>query len=444
MGAALLHSDLHAGWRFCVGRADFRIAIYDWGQFDMVTAAAIGRRPRFGGTGAGRWALAHAAGGLRPAGLSWVTALALGVSPSLATLGLGDAPGLAAPELDDVSGLTAFGLGDGPSVAGPDLGDDRQGIATEAGIAMGLDAEARHRPVMLAEALEWQGVRAGGVYVDGTLGEGGHTLGILERSEPDGVVLGIDRDPRSVAVSRRRLEGYGERAMPVHGNYADMVRIAGEYGIAAVDGILLDLGFSSRQVELDGYGFSFQRDEPLDMRYDPVGETAADIVNTAGETELADVIYQYGEERRSRAIARAIVNGRPIDTTGQLADVVARAVGGRRGGRHPATRTFQALRIAVNKELEQLQAGLAAATELLAPGGRLVAISYHSLEDRLVKEWIDRETATCVCPPELPVCVCEHQPRLRATRRRIARPSEEEQASNPRSRSARLRAVERI
>ena len=310
--------------------------------------------------------------------------------------------------------------------------------------ALASDAQPLHCPVMLAESLQFLQVAAGGVYVDGTLGEGGHTLGILQQSEPDGLVLGIDRDPRSVEASRERLIHYGNRVMLVHGNYADMQRIADRRGIAAANGILLDLGFSSHQVDLPGYGFSFQRDEPLDMRYDPVGATAADFLNTANETVLADVIFQYGEERRSRAIARAIVNGRPIATTGQLANLVARALGGRRGGRHPATRTFQALRISANQELEHLSAGLAAATELLAPGGRLVVISYHSLEDRLVKGWLDREAATCVCPPELPVCACEHQPRLRSVRRRITRPTDAEQSSNPRSRSARLRVAERI
>ena len=306
------------------------------------------------------------------------------------------------------------------------------------------DSEPFHRPVLLAESLEFMAVSAGGTYVDGTLGEGGHTQGILEASGPDGVVLGIDRDPRSLMVARGRLDRYGARARLVHGNYADMLQIAQDHGITAVDGILLDLGFSSRQINAGGYGFSFQTDEPLDMRYDRVGETAADIVNSADERELADVIYQYGEERRSRAIARAIVRSRPILTTGQLAQVVARALGGRRSGRHPATRTFQALRIAVNQELTQVEAGLAAAGELLKPGGRLAVISYHSLEDRLVKEWMDRETATCTCPPEFPVCVCQREPRFKTVRRRIVRPNDQEITENPRSRSARLRIAERI
>ena len=306
------------------------------------------------------------------------------------------------------------------------------------------DGEPIHRPVLLEETLHFLGVSAGGVYVDGTLGEGGHTQRILEESGPNGVALGIDRDPRSLAVARRRLAAFGGRARLTQGNYANMGRIAESHGIAAVDGILLDLGFSSRQVSVAGYGFSFQTDEPLDMRYDQTGETAADLVNSLSERELADVIFRYGEERRSRFIARAIARSRPVLTTGQLADVIAGAVGGRRGGRHPATRTFQALRIAVNRELEQVEAGLGAARELLKTGGRLVVIGYHSLEDRLVKEWMDRETATCICPPELPVCVCEQQPRFRAVRRRTVRPSADERTANPRSRSARMRVAERI
>ncbi len=307
-------------------------------------------------------------------------------------------------------------------------------------------APAHHTPVMAAETVALLAARPGGVYLDGTLGEGGHTLALLERARPDGVVIGIDRDPRALAVARSRLADYGSRVITAHASYADMRRIASENGFAAVDGILLDLGFSSLQIDRAGYGFSFQTDEPLDMRYDnTAGATAAHIVNTMAADELADLIFRYGEERRSRAIARRIVAARPILTTGQLAQAVA-AAGPRRAGRgrHPATRTFQALRIAVNGELEHLAAGLAAALELLAPGGRLAVISYHSLEDRIVKRWLERETAQCLCPPELPVCVCAHQPRLRALTRRAARPADAEKSANPRSRSARLRAAARI
>ena len=306
------------------------------------------------------------------------------------------------------------------------------------------DSAVHHTPVLVAETVEWLSVVSGKVYLDGTVGEGGHSEAILDASGPDGVVLGIDRDPRSVEAARRRLTGYGERAQVMHGNYADMSELARQAGIERVDGVLLDLGFSSRQVDASGYGFSFQRDEPLDMRYDTVGTTAADLLNHTDERDLADVIYRYGEERRSRAVARAIVAARPITTTERLASVVARALGGRRGSRHPATRTFQALRIAVNEELMHLQAGLDAVPGMLKSGGRLVVISYHSLEDRLVKAWMDHEAAQCVCPPELPVCACEHEPTVRFVRRRVVRPSDTETNNNPRSRSARLRAVERI
>ena len=308
----------------------------------------------------------------------------------------------------------------------------------------GGDAAVHHTPVLVAETVEWLSVSPGKVYLDGTVGEGGHSEAILEASGPNGVVLGIDRDPRSVDAARRRLTGYGDRAQIVHGSYVDMGDLARQAGIERVDGVLLDLGFSSRQVDAEGYGFSFQRDEPLDMRYDPVGSTAADLLNHTDERELADVIYRFGEERRSRAVARAIVSARPISTTGRLATVVARALGGRRGSRHPATRTFQALRIAVNEELTHLQAGLDAVPGMLKSSGRLVVISYHSLEDRLVKAWMDREAAQCICPPELPVCACDHEPSVRFVRRRVVRPSASETDHNPRSRSARLRAVERI
>ena len=190
------------------------------------------------------------------------------------------------------------------------------------------EVSVHHNPVLVAETVEWLSVRPGRVYLDGTVGEGGHSAAILEASGPSGVVLGIDRDPRSVDAARRRLTGYGARARIVHGNYADMSDLAQQAGIDRVDGVLLDLGFSSRQVDAAGYGFSFQRDEPLDMRYDTAGSTAADLLNLSDERELADVIYRYGEERRSRAVARAIVAARPITTTGRLASVVARAWAG--------------------------------------------------------------------------------------------------------------------
>ena len=364
------------------------------------------------------------------------------------------APGWAVP----FRGAAVFGRASWDAAsreAGAGAVPDGAGAGSDRADRVAVSEAVYHRPVLTAEALAALAVRPGGVYLDGTLGEGGHCQAILEQCAPDGMALGIDRDPRSVAAAQRRLAGFGSRAVIAQGSYADVAQIAGERGIASVDGALLDLGFSSRQVEADGYGFSFQRDEPLDMRYDPAGGgvTAQDIVNNAGAGELADLIFRFGEERRSRAIARAIVAGRPVTTTGQLAQIVAQIGGRRRGGRgssgrgqgrHPATRTFQALRIAVNRELEHLAAGLAAVLELLAPGGRLAVISYHSLEDRLVKEWLRRESGVCVCPPALPVCGCGRRARLRLAQRRVIRPSAAEVAANPRSRSARLRAAERI
>jgi 16S rRNA (cytosine1402-N4)-methyltransferase len=310
-----------------------------------------------------------------------------------------------------------------------------------------MEEIAFHQPVLLRETVEQLVVRPGGVYIDATVGEGGHAGGVLRASAPKGVVLGIDRDPRSLVYTRQHLAEHGQRFIGIQGNYADMVGLVRSVGIAQVNGVLLDLGFSSRQVEGEGYGFSFQKDEPLDMRYDPAGQslTAAQIVNNYSAEQLARVFFEYGEEPRARAIARNIIQRRPVNTTRELSELVSRVVRPKRGQRiHPATRVFQALRIAVNDELSNIQAGLEGAIQLLVAGGRLVVISYHSLEDRLVKDTLAREAGSCVCPPELPVCVCQHQPTLRLVQRRIIRPGAEEVAQNPRSRSARMRVAERI
>ncbi len=306
-----------------------------------------------------------------------------------------------------------------------------------------------HQPVMPQETVERLVVWKGGVYVDATVGEGGHASLVLQASAPQGIVLGIDRDPRSLARAARRLSEYGDRFIPQVGTYASVAEFVQRQGFAQVDGVLLDLGFSSRQVEAEGYGFSFQKDEPLDMRFNPEEEvpTAAHLVNTLPESELGELIFRYGEERRARAVARAIVRNRPINTTGALAGLLAQTLGqppGRGRRIHPATRTFQALRIAVNDELENLAGGLQAAIDLLSPEGRLVVISYHSLEDRVVKNTLARQAATCVCPPGLPVCVCGQQPALRLVNRRVLRPGASEVASNPRSRSARMRVAEKL
>lgn len=305
-----------------------------------------------------------------------------------------------------------------------------------------------HQPVLLRETVEQLAVRSDGVYVDATVGEGGHASSLLQASAPRGVVLGIDRDPRSLARARQRLDEYRERFILVLGSYADMVELARDSGVTQADGVLLDLGFSSWQVQASGYGFSFQQDEPLDMRFDPQEQTltAERIVNTYSQEELSQLLFQYGEEPRARSVARAIVRSRPINTTRELAALIARTAGAGRQGRriHPATRAFQALRIAVNDELSHLETGLLASIQLLAPAGRLVVISYHSLEDRLVKNTLAREARGCICPPELPQCVCQRQPTLRIINRRVIRPGDEEVAANPRSRSARMRVAERI
>ena len=305
---------------------------------------------------------------------------------------------------------------------------------------------ASHRPVLSAESVYQLMLQEGGTYIDGTTGEGGHSEAILQAEPQVKTLLGIDLDPRSLEMAQSRLAGFGGRFISVHGNYADMAGLSAEQGITSVDGILLDLGFSSRQVENPGYGLSFQTDERLDMRYDPQEPlTAAEIVNTYSERELGQLIRRYGEEPRGMRIARAIIEGRPVDTTGQLASIIGAVLGRRPGQRvNPATRTFQALRIAVNDELSNVQRGLDAAMGLLAPGGRLVVISYHSLEDRIVKSLFAREAATCVCPPELPVCACGQIPRLKIINRRVIKPSDDEVQFNPRSRSAKLRAAQRI
>ncbi len=318
-------------------------------------------------------------------------------------------------------------------------------MATE-GLYPDMDSPALHRPVLAAEVLRQLDPHRDGVYLDATLGDGGHAASILECTSPTGRVFGIDLDPRTLTYARSRLMAYGRRFDCVHGNYADMLSLLQASGFSRVDGLIMDLGFSARQVQQPGYGFSFRLDEPLDMRFDPASSlTAGYVVNTFSEKDLAQLIFKYGQEPRSRAVARAIVRSRPIDSTGRLAELVAAALGPNRGRRlHPATRTFQALRITVNDELGNLESGLDSALALLSPGAALVVISYHSLEDRLVKNFISRERSGCTCPPGIPECLCGRQPTLRQDNRRIIRPSDAEIASNPRSRSARMRVARRL
>lgn len=287
-------------------------------------------------------------------------------------------------------------------------------------------------------------IKPGGRYIDGTVGGGGHARGILVASAPDGELLGIDADPMAVTLAGERLAEFRRRVALVQGNFADLEEIAVEHGSYPVDGILLDLGLSSLQLEAARRGFAFRLDGPLDMRFDPSQTTtAADLVNALSMKELADILSRYGEEPQARRIARAIVAERPLSTTRELAALVERTVG-RRRRIHPATRTFQGLRIAVNEELECLAEALPQALRLLAPGGRLAIVSFHSLEDRLVKRFFRDEARDCLCPPEIPVCTCDHRAALRIVTKKPIRPSAEEVEANPRSRSARLRIACRL
>lgn len=301
-----------------------------------------------------------------------------------------------------------------------------------------------HIPVLFHEVLAALRPQANGRYIDATLGAGGHTAGLLDRSAPDGRVLAFDRDPEAVAFVRPKLADYGSRATLVNASYTEMAAHAREHGFAPADAILFDLGLSSRQLDNRERGFSFRFDGPLDMRFDPTqGETAADLINNLSEAELADIFWRYGEERHSRRLARAIVAARPLTTTRQLADLLEAAIR-RRERIHPATRVFQALRIAVNQELTAVEQGIPMAVQLLKPGGRIAVISFHSLEDRFVKRYFRRLSQGCICPPAQPICTCDAQAILRLVTRKVIKASDEEIVRNPRSRSARLRVAEKI
>lgn len=307
--------------------------------------------------------------------------------------------------------------------------------------------QVEHRPVMLAEVLAGLALQPGADVIDGTVGGGGHAAALLEVIAPRGRLLGLDADPAAIARCRHRLaaaiaEG---RACLVQANFRDLAQVARDAGFAAVDGIVLDLGLSSLQLADRARGFSFQVAGPLDMRFDPVQETrAADLVNHLSEDALADLIHAYGEEPRARRIARAIVQARPLKDSAKLAAVIVNAVGRGRQRIHPATRTFQALRIAVNDELEALRMALPQAVRLLRPGGRLAVISFHSLEDRIVKQFLQQEARDCICPPHVPRCVCGHRATVRLITRRPLQPATDEVVANPRSRSAKLRIAERL
>ena len=302
-----------------------------------------------------------------------------------------------------------------------------------------------HKPVLLKEVMSALSIQPGGRYVDCTLGGGGHAMAIIQASAPGGQLLGIDADPEAIRAAAINLSRYTDSVLLVNDNFVNIDTICHHYDFYPVHGILLDLGLSSMQLFDDPRGFSFQYEAALDMRFNPKQEvTAADIVNNYSEIDLAQLIRKYGEEPHSFRIARRIVQSRPVNTTTQLAAIVADAVGGRKGRIHPATRTFQALRIAVNEELEHLEETLDKAVDLLGIGGRLVVISYHSLEDRIVKQFLAKESRDCICPPSIPVCQCKHVASFRLINKKVIVPSEEELDENPRSRSARMRIAERI
>ena len=309
-------------------------------------------------------------------------------------------------------------------------------------VAMSLPV---HVPVLLDEVIAGLQPQRGGYFVDCTVGLGGHAAAILERISPSGRLLGIDADPEAIKVSQDKLSDYGEAVTLVNDNFVNLEAICGRYHFHPVDGILFDIGVSSLQLDTAERGFSFHLDAPLNMRFDPgQGLTASDIVNSFSEQELAKLIEKYGEERHSRRIARYIVQNRPIATTVELASLVKQASSGKRAKIHPATRTFMAIRIAVNSELQNLELALKQTINLLRPGGRLTVISYHSLEDRIVKQFMRSAASSCLCPPGTVVCRCGHVPTLKLISRKVIKPTSLEIESNPRSRSAKLRIAERL
>jgi len=314
-----------------------------------------------------------------------------------------------------------------------------------------VELEDGHLPVMVEEVLDSLSPAPGGLHIDATVGGGGHSRRILEATSPDGRLLGLDADRAAIARTRERLASFGGRVTLRQANFEEISTVARKEGFAPADGILFDLGLSSYQLADPGRAFSFRAEGPLDMRFDTSrGVPASTLIAELDEKELGDLFRRYGEEPQARRIARAIVQQRrkaPIETGAQLADVVARAAPVPPRGRrrvHPATRVFQALRIAVNRELETLPVALEGAVETLGEGGRLAVISYHSLEDRIVKRFIQAERRGCICPPEAPVCVCGRSPRLAPVGPQPRRPSAHEIAGNPRARSALLRSARRL
>lgn len=302
-----------------------------------------------------------------------------------------------------------------------------------------------HTPVMLHELVSALAVAPGGLYVDCTVGAGGHAEAVLEAAAPGGRLLGMDVDPRAIGIAERRLQRFAGDCLLVNDNFGNLKAVCSANGFIKVNGVYFDLGVSSMQLDEPSRGFSFQRDEPLDMRFsERQSVTAADIVNTYPVEELARVIWAYGEERKSRIVARRIAEARPVKTTGHLAKIVERALRAGRQRVHPATRVFQAIRICVNDELRTLESALRQTLEVLGKGGRLAVISFHSLEDRIVKNWMRQEASSTVYNPDMPLASTTRVPTLRLITRAVLTPAREEITRNPRSRSAKLRVAERL
>lgn len=308
--------------------------------------------------------------------------------------------------------------------------------------------DTQHIPVLCDKVVDFLKPKSGGVYIDATLGLGGHSSAILEKSSPNGRIIGIDLDADALEIARARLHTFADRYLLIRGNFARMDALLENYSVDSVDGILLDLGVSSLQLDTPGRGFGFKHPGLLDMRMNlrqPL--LAVQVVNDSAIETLIDIFKRYGEERFARRIAYRIVQARqqePITTTTRLAEIVKAAVPQKASSIHPATRVFQALRIYVNAELENLDAGLDAAISLLKPGGCLCVITFHSLEDRIVKRRFQKYARACICPPKTPVCICEHEPSLQILTKRPVLPTASEVQENPRSRSAKLRAARKI
>ena len=309
----------------------------------------------------------------------------------------------------------------------------------------------KHIPVMLSEVVHSLNCKPGKIYADCTLGGSGHASAILKKIIPDGILIGIDQDIDAIKNAKRKLKPYELNIHLFHDNFINLPKILSQLNITAVDGILLDLGISFHHLDSSGRGFSFRKDEPLDMRMNIESETTAEkLINTMDEKSLAEIFFKYGEERYSRKIAKKIVSVRKkekIKSSGQLSEIVCRAVSGKASSRrriHPATRVFMAVRIAVNKELDMLNSFMETAVDLLNPEGRFCVLSFHSLEDRIVKKKIKLLEGKCICPPAMPRCVCNNTRVIRSLTRKVLRPTEEEIAANPMARSAKLRAVERL